>query len=157
MVFKDSCAFAAEIQLFKKFSKSSIWLIRKLQKLSYKDVSIKYSRRRRIFDEWLHVLGILGRVLIRRLSGPLSGTITKMAHRVSGKDLQIRHAKLELYRLSIGFGSAPRRFGGEPASIPMCSHLFLRVESTHNVNSSAPPGPAGPVLVVVYFQLETLC
>ena len=43
MVFKDSCAFAAEIQLFKKKSKSSIWLIRKLQKLSYKDVSIKYS------------------------------------------------------------------------------------------------------------------
>ena len=84
------------------------------------------------------------------MSGPVPGTILKKIHRVSGQDLQILHEKVELYRLSIGFGSAPRRFGGEPASIPMCSGPFLRMESTHNVNSSAPPGPAGPVLVLVF-------
>ena len=60
----------------------------------------------------------------------------KNAHRVSGRDLQIRHEKLELYRLSIGFGSAPRRFGGEPASIP------IRVEEFFGA-------PAGPVLDLV--------
>ena len=66
--------------------------------------------------------------------------------------MQILHEKVELYRLSIGLGGVARRFGDEPASILMCSHLFLRVESTHNVNflqkSSAPPGPAGLVLVL---------
>ena len=81
------------------------------------------------------------------LSGPVLGTIAKSAFRVSGQNLQIRHEKGELYRLSIGLDGVARRFGGEPASILMCIHLFSRVESTHNVNSSAPPGPAGPVLV----------
>ena len=75
---------------------------------------------------WLHVLGILGRVLSDDLSGPLPGTILKKIHRVSGQDLQILHEKVELYRLSIGLRGAPRRFGGEPAPILMCIHLFLR-------------------------------
>ena len=79
------------------------------------------------------------------LSGPLSGTIAKNAHRVSGQDLQILHEKVELYRLSIGFGSGARRFGGQPASIPMCSGSFLRY-------SSAAPDPAGPVLSLVVLK-----
>ena len=85
------------------------------------------------------------------LSGPVPGTIAKIIFLVGRQDLQIRHEKVELYRLSIGLGGVARRFGDEPASILMCSDLFLRVESTHNVNflqkSSAPPGPAGLVLV----------
>ena len=52
---------------------------------------------------------------------------------VGRQDLQIRHEKLELYRLSIDLGGVARRFVDEPASILMCSDLFLKVESTHNV------------------------